>query len=157
MEGCMDHDFHYSRLIIDWNSDARTWQGILRVFTDDLEMALNEAREDDMPWRLGDQREYELADEAIFAYAKSHWRLYSKDSRESNELEWNYIGKEVDFDLTFIYLESSSTHPDSLGALASDGLFELFDDQVNEVTVQRGDSSIRAWLTQEDPTKTIQF
>ena len=153
-DAIIHHDFHYSRLVIDWNHQTQTWQGILRVFTDDIEVALNRMKGTETAWRLGDNREHPSADEALFAYASGHWHLISP---HSEAVSWTFIGKEVDYDLTFIYLESARAHPDSLATMESDGLFELFEDQVNEVTIQRGDSSTRFWLTAEDPSKPVQF
>ena len=60
------HDFHYSRLGLQWNAETSTWQGILRVFTDDLEAALSYERSEDITWRLGDEKEHPQAHAAKF-------------------------------------------------------------------------------------------
>ena len=61
------HDFHYSRFGLQWNAETSTWQGILRVFTDDLEAALNYDTPEAVAWRLGDEKEHPQADAAIEA------------------------------------------------------------------------------------------
>ena len=65
------HDFHYSRFGLQWNAETGTWQGILRVFTDDLEAALGHGQSEPVMWRLGDEREHPQADDAIAAYAET--------------------------------------------------------------------------------------
>jgi hypothetical protein len=147
-----DHDFHYSRFGLEWNAQTGTWQGILRVFTDDLEVALSLGTGEETPWRLGDEREHNLANEAIAAYATSRWSLLDSSGLE---VAWQFIGKEVDYDITFIYLESTPVEANTVRDVKSEGFFEMFEDQVNEVTLNFGDQSLRIWLTQEDPLKSI--
>ena len=146
------HDFHYSRFGIQWNAETSTWQGILRVFTDDLEMALSQMDSEAVIWRLGDERENPQSDVAIETYATSNWFLVDSAGQA---LKWDFVGKEVDYDLTFIYLESEPTTTDWACFATSRGFFELFDDQVNELTITKEENSLRLWLTLEDPTKPI--
>lgn len=146
------HDFHYSRFGLEWNASTGTWQGILRVFTDDLEAALTLDAGSDTIWRLGDEREHESANQAIASYASSRWSMI--DSHGS-KLSWQFIGKEVDYDITFIYLESPPVELHAVQAVESFGFCEMFEDQVNEITLKSGDESLRIWLTQEDPLKPI--
>lgn len=151
--GSSFHDFHFSRLALEWNSETRTWQGILRVFTDDLENGLSTADGGERNWRLGDRRESADADSAIENYVLAHW---TGNQETDSEFLWTFVGKEIDFDLTYIYLESpvfSSPLPLSIG---SDGFFELFDDQVNEITFKLNGSSRREWLSTESSSVRIE-
>jgi hypothetical protein len=146
------HDFHYSRLNLDWNAETSTWQAILRVFTDDLEEALSRQQGIPVSWKLGDVSEHVKANESIEAYTVQHWQLLNS---EDAAIPWKFVGKEVDYDLTFIYLES-----DSMGfmpnlTLTSDGFFELFPDQVNEISVNAQGNFRRIWLTSEDPAEPL--
>ena len=65
------------------------------------------------------------------------------------------MGKEIDYDITFIYLESEPTSTDHARYASSVGFFELFEDQVNEFTLNRADAALRVWLTSEDPIPPI--
>ncbi|MDE0980098.1 MAG: hypothetical protein OSA78_08895, partial [Flavobacteriales bacterium] len=67
------------------------------------------------------------------------------------------IGKEVDFDLTYLYFESQPLPPHEYMTLTATLFFELFEDQVNEVTFQAADSELREWLTPEAPRTTFQW
>ena len=146
------HDFHYSRFGLQWNAETSTWQGILRVFTDDLEMALNGRSSAPVLWKLGDEREHTESDAAIEAYATANWQL--TDSK-GQALDWTFIGKEVDYDITFIYLESDSVALDLPSFASSRGFHELFDDQVNEFTLKTNGTEHRLWLTAEDPMRPL--
>ena len=146
------HDFHYSRFGLQWNAETSTWQGILRVFTDDLEAALSYESAEAIAWRLGDEKEHPQSNAAIEAYTTSNWLL--TDSM-GHPLNWAFIGKEVDYDITFIYLESALSTADEARFASSTGFFELFSDQVNEYTLTTDGTSLRLWLTSEDPTKPI--
>ena len=146
------HDFHYSRFGLQWNAETSTWQGILRVFTDDLEAALSYETPEAVAWRLGDEKEHPQADAAIEAYTTSNWLLTDSTGRP---LHWTFIGKEVDYDITFIYLESDSVALDFANFASSRGFHKLFEDQVNEFTLNTNGTELRLWLTAEDPTRPL--
>ncbi len=146
------HDFHYSRFDLEWNAETSTWQGILRVFTDDLEKALSQKQSEPVLWRLGDKNEHLQSDASIDAYATANWLL--TDSA-GHALEWTFLGKEVDYDITFIYLESEVSTAEWACFANSGGFFELFDDQVNEFTLKNNGAPLRIWLTSEDPDQSI--
>jgi hypothetical protein len=70
-------------------------------------------------------------------------------------LDWTFIGKEVDYDITFVYLESGTAAIDLARFASSQGFHELFDDQVNEFTLNTNGTELRLWLTAEDPTRPL--
>ena len=151
------HDFHFSRLALEWNAETQTWQGILRVFTDDLENSLTVAEGAERNWRLGDRREYADADSAIENYVLTHWTGNQvTDSASDSTFQWTFVGKEIDFDLTYIYLESPTLRAPLPLSVGSDGFFELFDDQVNEITFKLNGSSRREWLSTESSSVRIE-
>lgn len=146
------HDFHYSRIILDWNPSTGTWQGVLRVFTDDLESALMASQPGSDPLRLGDEKENSQAEGWIQSYFDQHWNIAAMAVKSTS---WNYIGKEVEFDLTYIYVESSPMDSPTGLSIQCSHFTELFDDQVNEVSVQAYEQSMRNWLTSE--VQSIEF
>jgi hypothetical protein len=154
-DASLDHDFHFSRLALEWNSKTATWQGILRVFTDDLERGLSAANGNDLTWRLGDRREREGANLAIAEYVMAHWTGIAGPNSQTT-LQWNYVGKEIDLDLSYIYIESNAIEAPLPLEITSNGFFELFDDQVNEVTFNLGGESRREWLSQESASVRIE-
>jgi hypothetical protein len=151
-----NHDFHYSRCELVWNPTTFTWQGTTRVFTDDLQSALQKANGLEMNLNLGDQLEHLEAETWISSYFQAHC-IGSISTPEINSLHWNYIGKEVDFDLTYLYFESQPLLPHDRIDLSVTLFFELFDDQVNEITFEAQESEMREWLTFEAPKTTFQW
>ena len=153
-EGENGHDFHFSRLALDWNPKTNTWQGILRVFTDDLERSLSQAEGTEINWRLGDRREHEKADLVIENYVANHWMSRQGEAQDS-AMQWHYVGKEIDFDLTYVYIETNEVESPLPLEITSSGFFELFDDQVNEITFNVHGESKREWLSAESPVVRI--
>lgn len=149
-----EHDFHFSRLALDWNPETNTWQCILRVFTDDLERGLSEADGSEQNWRLGDRREHKRSDSAIENYFANHW-IGEWGPSPSIGIQWIYVGKEVDFDLTYIYIETNTLESPLPIKITSNGFFELFEDQVNEITFNVEGESKREWLSAESPAVQI--
>ncbi|MFZ8835473.1 MAG: DUF6702 family protein [Flavobacteriales bacterium] len=148
------HDFHYSRMSWEWNAQSNTWQGILRVFTDDLELALSKTSNESFKWRLGDELEHPDSDSHIARYFMSHWKIMDA---ELVPLTLHYVGKEVDYDITYLYIESDPTAIENEIILWSDGFCELFEDQVNEAATETPEASGRHWLTCEDPSQRVKF
>tara|TARA_B110000285_G_C15129665_1_gene622680 strand:+ start:159 stop:692 length:534 start_codon:yes stop_codon:yes gene_type:complete len=150
------HDFHYSRMELNWNASTSTWQVVARAFTDDLEHALQADNSTNLTLNLGDQLEHDSCDAWIAAYITKH--CISSTVTSSNEaVAWNYIGKDVEFDLTYLYFESQPLARHDQLELATSFFFDLFDDQVNEVTFQAGEISLREWLTFEAPKTKFQW
>lgn len=149
------HDFHYSRLEMIWNPDQDTWQGILRVFTDDLEKALTEHSKLNTPWRLGDSKEQPHVDDEIDKLLRDYLIWFTDTSSTPNN--WRFIGKEVDFDLTYLFIESVPVESSSVLKISNQLFFLEFHDQVNEVTVSHHDQSFRDWITKEDPVVAFEL
>ena len=83
------HDFHFSRTDMRWNPQTQTVQTTLRVFTDDLELALrnhHDLGEEVKIW-LGDDEEWPSADEAIAAWLDPNLTLQLGDST----LVWTWV------------------------------------------------------------------
>ena len=164
----LGHDFHYSRIELNWNASTSTWQATTRVFTDDIEEAiqLENLNASDLRTKsrnsvqetlnFGDSLEHAQVDSWIATYLSGHCLGFAGQSPEL-PIEWEFIGKEVDFDLTYLYFESQPMPPHTSLTLTATLFFELFEDQVNEVTFQAADSELREWLTPEAPRTTFQW
>jgi hypothetical protein len=126
------HDFHFSRTDARWNPDSQTVQTTVRVFTDDLELALrnhHELSEDVKIW-LGDENEWALADSAIHAWLQAHLTV----ALDQSHVRWSWVGKEVELDVSYLYVESQPLpHHSGKWRTANTLLFSEFEDQVNEV------------------------
>ena len=127
-----DHEFHFSRTDARWNPESQTVQTTIRVFTDDLELALrnhHNLTKEVKIW-LGDDGEWPRADSALHEWVQSHL-----DFRVGNQrLAWHWVGKEIELDVSFLYLESQPLNDrTSTWSAQNSMLFNEFEDQVNEV------------------------
>jgi hypothetical protein len=137
-----EHNFHFSRTDIHWRESTHTLQTTIRVFTDDLERSLDGFRrsiatqssslEGLPPLRLGDEREWELADTLLHAWVKNHLTCTS----QKTPILWRWVGKEVELDVTYLHVESERLPHQPVGWFIENQAFmELFEDQVNEIHV----------------------
>ena len=128
------HDFHFSRADVRWNPETQTVQATLRVFTDDLENALRNHHElgrETKIW-LGDSQEWAGADSCIVGWLDSNLTLSLNDTA----MTWTWVGKEVELDISYLYLESAPIQ--GRGAtwhITNRVFFHEFSDQVNEVHI----------------------
>lgn len=119
------HPFYLSVTEIFHNPQARSLEITLRVFTDDLEQALRQRQ--GSPVILSGEHASPGADALVIAYLGEKIRFQA----DSAYLSWHYVGKEVEPDATYIYLEVSG-----IGSLrhfkAENRLFfELYESQRN--------------------------
>ena len=150
------HDFHYSRTDSRWQGESRTLQTTIRVFTDDVERALrhHHSLSEDVNLWLGDPHEWAEADSALVQWLAAHL------SMEINgvPVKWTWVGKEIELDVSYLYLESQP-FPECVDSWSVQNtlFFPEFDDQVNEVQlrIDRGDNvplERREMLTSDLPS-----
>ena len=129
------HDFHFSRTDMHWNPESNTVQTTLRVFTDDLERAIrnHHGLGDDVHIWLGDPQEWPGADNAIAEWLDANLTLRLADSA----MTWTWVGKEVELDVSHLYLESPTVRGQGATWTVTNRMFfNEFADQVNEVYIK---------------------
>jgi len=94
------HKFYVSITQVDINNDSHKLEISSRIFTDDLQATLLEKTGKKLG--LGSEKVHPQADSILFNYLVS--TLIFK--QEGKDLELIYIGKEVEADVTWLYLES---------------------------------------------------
>ena len=131
----ISHDFHFSRTDIRWSPQSQTLQTTVRVFTDDLELAMKnhgELGEGFVLW-LGEEREWVGTDTTLLDCSRTHLHV----AADSVPVTWQWVGKEVELDVSYLYLESQflDSAP-QLWQVKHSGMFKEYADQVNEVQLQ---------------------
>lgn len=143
------HDFHYSFTVVRENARANTIEIEMKVFTDDFERLLESIYKPDLD--LGSETEYEDTDELINTYLREHFSVIINDV----PLQFSFIGKEVENDITWCYLEYIRPPGVNVIEVKNTVLFELFDDQINEASVSFSGWSKRIHLSKEQSSEKL--
>ncbi len=123
------HPFYISVCQVDHNPDYGALELSFRIFTDDLEQALEAMGTDRL--RLGTDREAEKADLYIGRYLARHVEIAINGHRVSAA----FLGKEADSDAIWCYLEVEDIPLLESMTMTNTLLLETFEDQVNLVHV----------------------
>ena len=121
------HKFYVSTTIIEENNLSNTLEITMKIFTDDLESVLEKNKGDAL--FLGDEKENEFADEWIEAYLKKFFQLKFND----RSYEMKFLGKEVEYDLTYLYFEIAPLPMFTSLEIQNKILMDLYPEQVNIV------------------------
>jgi hypothetical protein len=123
------HDFHSSVTQVDYNEKNKSLEITVRLFTDDLCVALENSGAPKM--ELGTQGEPPTANEFIASYLNRHLAF----TLNGKPIEYKYLGKEAQLDATWCYLEIDKVG--SLRKLEVDNSIMLreFEDQINMVNL----------------------
>lgn len=127
------HDFYVSICTIRHNPETRTLDITWRMTTHDIEHTLL-PESGDRDLKLGTERELPEADSLIAGYLLRHLKL----SMDGQPIEPRYLGKQVEFDDLYCYLQVEGIP--TLGALTVHNtlLQDLFDEQENVVHLETG-------------------
>ncbi|HEX8559779.1 MAG TPA: DUF6702 family protein [Pyrinomonadaceae bacterium] len=129
------HKFYTSLARVEYNAEEKTVEVTLRVFADDLELALKR--------RAG--REVKLdrtkdADRLVLDYLREAFEIKNR-AGEGKALRW--VGMELRAGVAWVYVEADMPEGFAGARLRDHLLFELFREQVNTVIVRypgaRGD------------------
>jgi len=117
----LSHDFHVSLTTIQYSAEESTYQATIKLFTDDLEKALNAEYSEEII--LSSKNEF---DQNVEAYVQSRFKLYDE---QGNQLNLTYLGKELEYDVTWVYLESVPAKASENLTVENTLLNEVFRDQ----------------------------
>jgi len=122
------HKYYTSLAQVEYNVEEKTVEVTLRVFADDLELALTR--------RAG--REVSLdrtkdADRLVLAYLRDTFEIKNREG-EAKALKW--VGMELRAGVAWLYVEAEMPEGLAGARLRDHILFELFAEQVNTVSVR---------------------
>jgi hypothetical protein len=137
------HAFHTSLAQIQYNGKAKVLEVSLRVFTDDLELALTKTNNRTI--KLDESAQF---DAPIEAYVRKYFGIVDE---KGQKLAMSYIGREFEADATWIYLEIPFAENASELKLQNAILTEVFDDQTNVVNLTY-QASKKTFLFKRDAT-----
>jgi hypothetical protein len=125
----LPHDFHVAIITIDHNPQTKALEITCKVFTDDLENAMEAIG--GIKLSLGEKNEHPKTDEMLFAYLQNRLQL----SVNGQKAEFDWVGKEIELDATWMYIEIPNVADLNALEVTCRILTERFDDQSNLVHV----------------------
>jgi len=137
------HPFHVGLTEIVYQPQSNTYQVSLKLFTDDLELALKEES-----GNIVDLLDGEIdtrTDSLLFRYASTHFSISSNDLA----LDLRYVGSEKEYDVTWIYLESAEIPEINHLLVWNELLLEVFEDQ-SHIVHYSDSSGLRSELIHKD-------
>ena len=123
----LPHDFFVSILTIRHKPETRTLDLTWRITAHDLEHALESVA----PLKLGSAKEHPKVDSLINAYFTQHLVLM-----QEKQLAWHWIGKELDGETLYCYLQVDSIASPKDLLVQNTLLQDLFYEQQNLVHVE---------------------
>ena len=128
LQGFHLHKFYVSLCQVDHNQETGSLEITMKIFTDDLEYGITGSLD---YYGLGSVEEPNEADSLIFSYIRKNFEI-QVDGRVT-ELE--YIGKEVELDVTWCYIEIEGVKDPKEITISNRMLTEIYVEQVNIVNV----------------------
>ena len=129
------HKFYTSLAQVEYNAGEKSVEVTLRVFADDLELALK--RRAGREVRLDRTKD---AGQLVLSYLRDTFEIKNRDG-ETKALKW--VGMELRAGVAWLYVEAEMPEGLAGGRVRDHLLFELFREQVNTVSVRypgaRGD------------------
>ncbi|MEM6342287.1 MAG: DUF6702 family protein [Bacteroidota bacterium] len=145
------HPFYFSLTQIDHNPKTESLEITLKIFTGDMEQAL--AVHGAGPLFLGEGKENKAADRYLRTYLERNFKL--KVNGESRPYE--YLGKEVELETLWIYVEVLSVPEVKEIEVTNKLLIEIYEEQQNVVQIKVGDQKKGALLRKGLTTDTVPF
>lgn len=126
------HPFYFSLTQVDHNPQNQSLEVTIKLFTDDIEQAL-EAQGTDKLY-LGDAKEHQSSDRYLTTYLEQHLQFWVNGKAAT----YQYLGKEVELDVLWAYVEIDSVPELSTVKVLNNLLLEHFEDQQNVVQFRVG-------------------
>jgi len=144
------HKFYVSLCQVDHNQETGALEITMKIFTDDLEYAITGSS---VFYGLGTEHESPEADSILYRYILRNFHI-KVDGTLRNPV---YIGKEVELDVTWCYIEIEEVGDFKTLEITNKMLTELFEDQANIVNVNVGGRISGVLLNGTNPTRSIDF
>jgi actin-like ATPase involved in cell morphogenesis len=143
------HEYHVSIINIEYNSDSSSLEIAIKVFTEDIETALD--KEFDTSSYFGSEKQIEIADSLVGAFLRNHLKL----TIDSTDLNLHYLGNEVEEDATWSYLEVSGISDLKNIDIQCDLLVDVLHHQSNLINVSSGEKKKSVYLSKKRRQATI--
>ncbi len=143
----LPHDFFISILTIRHNAEKQTMDLTWQITAHDLEHALSNVAD----LKMNSAQEHPKADSLIAAYFLDHLHLTS----ENMPLNWRWVGREMEGENLFCYLEVDSVKdPDGM-SVSNSLLQDVYPEQDNIVHLETGGKVFTHHFHRDDAAHTF--
>ncbi len=119
----LSHDYHFGYGEIYYNKENKSLETSIKLFTDDLDKAVSKGKS--FKLNLNTEEELSNSDGYIEEYILKNVAI----SINKKDIEINYLGKEYEDDIIWIYLEASKVKKIKDFKIKNTLLFDTFKDQ----------------------------
>lgn len=145
------HEYYLSVCQVDYNRSAASLEVTMKIFTDDLELTLKNNGAGDL--FLGTDREKPNSDQALENYIGKHFSL----KVDGKTVEGAFLGKEVELDITWVYIEVKGIQPFKQLEVHNSVLMDTFEKQTNLVNVLLDQEKKSLLLNASKKTGSVSF
>lgn len=124
------HKYYLSYTKINYAKDSKSLQITMKIFTDDLENALN--KEFKIDSKLNSDKEINSLDKHLSEYIKDKFSVEVNNKKKN----YTFLGKEYKNDETNIYLEIENIKNLKTITVTNKMLMEMFSDQQNIIKIK---------------------
>jgi hypothetical protein len=151
------HDFHTSIADVEYNAKNKTFEVILRVFSDDLEEDFSRTMGKKIILKMGKDK---TPDATLTKYLEKYFILKNKKSNAvASTFSINYIARETNAESTLIYFEMLAKDVTKEASknifLRNNIMTDLFSDQVNIVNLAFQDKKTTLMFRRGDAEKAV--
>ena len=126
---CSSHEFYLSLTEIEHNAESKSLEISIKLFTDDLELALEGSGAPKLG--IGTDDESPATNTYIESYLQNHFRL----SVNGKSIDYNYLGKEAELDATWCFVEVENVKKVQTIEVENSIFIEVFDTQTNMINL----------------------
>ncbi len=145
------HKEYYSITEIKHSKKEQTLQISMRLFTNDIDLALN--KHFSRTIELGTENETANADNLLVSYLNQKFTIWLNNK----QITYEYLGKEFEKDVSYIYLECPIDEPISTLTVQNSVLTELYFEQENIVKIHINDLDKSLILNKENDKGLLNF
>ena len=121
------HKYYVSVTQIEYVKDQNSIQIISRIFIDDFERLLRERYDESITLAIDDEKVI------VETYTEKYLKEKLRISIDGRSQTLNYIGKEYEDDILFVYLEITDVEDINAIEISNQVLFDVFEEQQNVV------------------------
>lgn len=145
------HPLHVSVTEIAFDTKEKELEITLRVFTDDLELAIRDAKKNENLDLLKPANT--TIDKLVWEYLEPRFKV----SVEGKPQPVKYLGHEKDEDVLVFYIQVQPVKNFQTLSITNSIITELYDDQANLVNVTLNDKTKSLRLMRNNPSGTLSF